>query len=150
MTGNKVFNVIIGTVTGGASLGTSTTAPVTIFDNESGTYGSGSVKLAKATANVSKSTGYIDISVQRVGSAAGTVTVTYNTTPLTASASIDYTSVNGTLTFLPGESTKVVRVPIIKNTGSSNAGKTFSFDLLGTSSNATLNTPTSETVTIDN
>lgn len=149
VTGNKVFNIIIGSPTGGASLGTVSTATVTVFDNESGAWGSGSVKFTKSTYNVSKSAGYVDIAIQRVGSAGGTVTVNYNTTPISAAAGVDYGATTGTLSFLPGEATKLVRVPIYK-TSSANSGKVFNLDLSSVSSNATLGSPTTTAVTIDN
>ena len=149
VTGNKAFSVVIGTPTGGATLGIST-ASVTIYDNESGAFGSGSIKVAKQNYDVIKSAGYVDIGVQRTGGASGPVSVNYNTTPLSAAAGVDFTSTSGTVTFAPGEATKNVRVYIIK-TGSANAGRTFSFDLSNiSSSSATMGTPASATVTIDN
>ncbi len=148
VTGNKVFNIIIGSPTGGATLGVTPTATVTVFDNESGTWGSGTVKFVKSTYNVSKSTGYVDVAIQRVGSAAGTTTVNYNTTPMSAAAGVDYAATSGTLTFLAGESTKLVRIPIYK-TSSANSGKSFNLDLSSVSSNATLGTPSTTAITID-
>jgi hypothetical protein len=150
ITGNKTFNIVIGTPTGGASLSSVTTAPITIIDNDSPSSGSGSVKVNKASYDISKSAGFVDIGIQRTISAAGTITVSYQTTPLTASDGVDYNGVSGTLTFLPGESIKNIRVPITKTVSSANAGKTFSLDILGVSSNAVLGSPTSATVTIDN
>lgn len=147
ITGNKSFTIVIGTPTGGASLGLST-ATVTVYDYESGAFGSGTVKFVKSTYNVSKSAGYIDIGIQRTGGTAGTVAVNYSTTPLTAAAGIDYTATSGTMTFQPGEMTKNVRVYVSK-TGSSSNGKTFSVDLTA-GANVLLGSPTSTTVTIDN
>jgi hypothetical protein len=148
VTGNKLFNLVIGSPTGGASLGTYSTATVTIFDNESAEWGSGTVKLAKANYNVTKSSGYLDIAVQRLGGTAGIVTVNYNTTPGTAAGGVNYGITTGTLTFQPGEATKMVRVPIYKTNGA-DAGKTFNLDLLGVSSNATLGSPNTTMITID-
>ena len=121
VTGNKAFSVVIGTPTGGVSLST-TASTVTVFDNESGTFGSGTVKMVKDTYNVSKASGYVDVGVQRTGGANGTVSVNYTTTPLTASAGVDYTSTNGTVVFAPGEATKLVRVYITKTVSVPNCG----------------------------
>lgn len=148
ITGSKSFNVILGSPTGGATLGTTTTSPVTIVDNESTDSGSGTVKLAKATYSVSKSSGAIDVLVQRTGNPTGTVTVNYTTTPLTAGAGTDYIHTSGTLTFQPGEATKRIRVTIVKTANAS--GKTFAVDLSSVTGSATMGTIQTTTVTIDN
>jgi chitinase len=44
---------------------------------------------------------------------AQSITVTYQTADLTATAHLDYTPISGTLTFAPGEITKTLQVPII-------------------------------------
>ncbi len=148
ITGGKSFNVIIGSPTGGATLGTTAISPVTIVDNESTDSGSGTVKLAKSTYNVSKSAGYVDVLVQRTGNPTGTVGVNYTTTPLTASAGVDYTSAFGTITFQAGEATKKIRVYVTKTANAT--GKTFAVDLSSVTGSATLGSITSATVTIDN
>ncbi len=60
------------------------------------------------------------------------VTVDYTTTAGTAGAGGDFTAVFGTLTFAPGETTKLVRVPIL-NDDSAESTETFTVNL----SNAT-------------
>jgi CSLREA domain-containing protein len=50
------------------------------------------------------------------GSTGQTVTVNYQTAGINASAGVDFTSVNGTLTFAPGETSKTVTVPVIGDT----------------------------------
>src|SRR5262249_25896281 len=48
--------------------------------------------------------------------AALTVTVSFSTADGTAIAGSDYTSTSGTLSFAPGVTSKVIRVPILNNT----------------------------------
>lgn len=45
-----------------------------------------------------------------------TVTVDYSTSPVTAEADVDYVSASGTLTFLPGETTKTITIDVIGDT----------------------------------
>jgi peptide/nickel transport system substrate-binding protein len=87
----------------------------------------------------------------RVGEGAGTasfvvtlsnaessvLTVQYETVDGTAAAGQDYTATAGTLTFLPGERSKMVTVPILED-GNDEADETFSLRLF----NATKGTPT--------
>ncbi|WP_207398094.1 choice-of-anchor D domain-containing protein [Bremerella alba] len=47
-----------------------------------------------------------------------TISVDYATIANTATAGVDYTHVSGTLTFLPGETTKTIEVPILSDTDS--------------------------------
>lgn len=150
VTGNRTFGVSISNPTGGAGVAAGgNTANVILFDNESGGFGSGSFKLAKASSNISKGAGSVVISVTRVGGTVGTATVSYATNNGSATAGTDFTAVTGTLTFAPGEQAKSITVPILK-TSSVNAGKTFTFDLSSPSSPTTLVVPYSETITIDN
>lgn len=150
ITGSRTFGVTISSPTGGATIAAGgNTANVIVFDNESGNFGSGSFKLQKSTANVSKGAGTIAISITRVGGTVGTATVNYVTNNGSASAGTDFTAVSGTATFAPGEQAKNILVPILK-TSAVNAGKTFTFDLSSPSSPTTLVVPFSETITIDN
>ena len=52
------------------------------------------------------------------------VTVAYTTADGTATAGADYTATSGTLTFAPGETRKVVRVPVLDDTVA-DSGETF-------------------------
>jgi uncharacterized repeat protein (TIGR01451 family) len=64
--------------------------------------------------NAGSSTGTVTISLSNVS--LGTVTVTYATQAVTATAGTDYQSVAGTLTFLPGETSKDVTVTVFGDT----------------------------------
>lgn len=111
--GSKNFTATLSSPTGGATIDLGTTT-VSISDNESMSYGSGSFKFSKAAFDVTESAGYALISVQRVGGSLGTASVNYEASAGTASGQ-DFTPTNGTLTFLQGESTKVFRVLITKD-----------------------------------
>ncbi len=146
ITGNKSFNIILGTVTGGASLGAAG-ATVTLFDDESGTFDSGTLKFVKNVYSVSKSAGTVGVTVLRTGGTVGTVSVNYATTNGTAAAGTAFTYTSGTLTFLPGEASKVIVIPIANKADS--PGKTFTVEITDVTAPAVLSSPTSTTVSIE-
>ncbi|WP_310461073.1 Calx-beta domain-containing protein [Sphaerotilus sp.] len=77
-----------------------------------------------------------------------TVTVRYSTADGTATGGVDYTPVNGQLTFAPGETTKTITVPITNDTVFENA-ETF-FVQLSDPVNAGLPSPTGKGTILDN
>lgn len=151
LSGNKTFSIILGAPTGGATLSSVlATTSVTIHDDETVAYGSGSLKFSKETYQTTKASGSVNVTVLRTGGASGTVTVNYATNNGSASAGTDFVASSGTLSFLPGESSKIISIPIIKTTASVENGKTFSVDLSGPSGSVPLVIPYSSIVNIGN
>jgi hypothetical protein len=74
--------------------------------------------------------------VARHGSVDGTATVAYQTAESTAKAGTDFLQTAGNLTFLPGEVSKQVRVPVVSD-DVQEAAETFFLDLSG-ADNATV------------
>lgn len=147
--GSKTFNVTLSSPSGGANLGATSTAVVTVMDNETVTFGSGSLKFSKSTYQVSESAGSATVTVLRTGGALGTVTVNYTSYGNTASVGADFTQVSGTLTFAPNESSKNIVIPIIKDTNS-DPGETFNVDISGPNpSTISILDPYSATVSIE-
>src|SRR3989344_1749178 len=144
--GSKSFNMLLSGPTGGANLQTSSAA-VSILDNEAGTTGSGSIKLSKSTYEATENDGVAIVTVLRTGGSQGTITVNYATTNGSANAGADYTAVSGMITFLPGEAGKTSRIPIIKDR-SPDSDETFMLDLMSPSTGVNLISPYSATVTI--
>lgn len=107
----RVFNVNLFNPTGGATLLTPTNVPVTITDNE--------VALRFSTpAYIVGESNTINITVLRENGSNGTVQVNYRTvpsTPVTAETNVDYTPVNGTLTFAPGETVKSFAITTVED-----------------------------------
>ena len=66
----------------------------------------------------------MDFVVTLSRSSSGTVTVTYSTQNVTAIGGQDYQNTNGTLTFQPGETSKIISIPIIDDAVNDN-GETF-------------------------
>jgi hypothetical protein len=65
---------------------------------------------------VAESAGQISVKVLRLFGAATTASISYTTSDDTAKAGTDYVAVSGTLTFAPGETEKLVTIPITNDT----------------------------------
>ena len=75
----------------------------------------GTVQFGAATFSVAEGAGSAAITVTRTGSTAGTAVVDFATVSGTASERTDFAPVIRTLTFLPGEASKTVSIPIIND-----------------------------------
>jgi hypothetical protein len=107
------------------------------------------LNINSATYSLSESSQTVNIAVTRSGEVSGTTTVNYATVDGTAAAGSDYTAVSGTLTFAPGETTKVIPVSIINDTLFEGNPETFSLNLTDpTGTDVQLMNPSSTTVMI--
>ena len=84
--------------------------------------------LSVRSASAAESAGSIPAVVSLAPSSTSAVTVQYATVDGSARAGGDYTSVNGTLTFAPGQVTKTVLVPI-SNNNQVDSSRSFTFKL---------------------
>ena len=105
---NETFRVVLSNPGNGASLGAPSTATVRILDNDQG-FGFGA-----STYTVGEGDGGVILNVIRATDASGVMSVDYAVEPVTAAADADYTPVNGTLIFAAGESSRMIRVPILQ------------------------------------
>ena len=125
-----------------AQLGPRRTAALTIVDNDV----PGVVKLGAAAYTVAEGAKTVLVTVQRTGNADG-VTVSYATTPGTATPGQDYLSVSGTLTFRATETTKTIAITILNDVLDEPA-ETFMIALSNPGGGLTLGSPSSAVVTI--
>jgi uncharacterized delta-60 repeat protein len=112
ITANLTVTLTLSNPTSPAILGDVQPAQLIIFNDDS------AVSFASANYSVAKNnlTGYGTLDVQRIGTTNGTCTVDYlTTTNGTAVSGTDYYPTNGTITFNPGETDKLIYVPIINN-----------------------------------
>ncbi|HYG25023.1 MAG TPA: Calx-beta domain-containing protein [Verrucomicrobiae bacterium] len=112
VTSNLTVNLSLSNPTPPAGIGNQSTAVLTIVNTDT------SVSLSSSIYSVLKNvvTGGADISIVRQGGSAGTASVAFaTTTGGTAVAGVDYIPTNTIVTFLPGETVKSVRVPVIDN-----------------------------------
>jgi subtilisin-like proprotein convertase family protein len=107
--GDETLNLALNTPSGGATIGTPGTAVLTITDDDPG----GNLQFSTTSFDVLESAGVAVVTVKRVNSSGGAVTVRYATSDGSASASSDYVATSGTLTWADGDpSDKTFTVPI--------------------------------------
>jgi ribosomal protein L35AE/L33A len=141
---SETINLALSNPTGGATLGSPTSATLTITDNDA----PGTLQFSAATYNVSEAGPTATITVTRTGGSAGGVTAQYATSDGTATAGSDYTASSGNLSFGAGATSQTFTVPITNDTAAEGA-ETISLALSNPGGGATLGTPASATLTIN-
>lgn len=116
-------------------------AVLTILDNDAG------VRLSSPNYRVAKKGVSATITVLRTTVTNVPVTVDFATKDGTATAPINYVATNGTLTFLPGETTKTFDI-VVKDNNIITGDKTVLINLANPSTNGVLIFPASATLTI--
>ena len=132
----------------GVALGRSL-APLTIVHNNTRP---GVISFSSPTYTVNENGVNAVISVIRSGGSDGTVTVKYKTTTSTnntAQAGVDYTAVNGTLSFFAGQTNKTFNVPITDNIFAQ-PDRTVGLSLFNVTGGATLGNTNGQLVIVDN
>jgi hypothetical protein len=116
--GDEAFTVTLSNPTAGATLGSNSTIPVTIRDNDAPPLPPGSsLGLERTAPTIGEASGSIFLTVWRSGSPIGAVSVDYATAPGTADAGADYISASGTLHWADGDfATKTIAVSILNDT----------------------------------
>lgn len=144
---NETFSISLSGATGGLTLGSPSTATVTIT-SEDVPAAPGNVQFAQATYSVSETGGSLLVSVTRTGGSTGAASISYATANGTASASQDYTATSGTLSWANGDSaTKTFSIPLL-NDGLFEGNETFSISLSNPTGGISLGAPASATVTL--
>ncbi len=144
---NENFTVTLSNATG-ASLGTPSTATVTITANDAPAPEPGTFALSTDAISVGEGAGQALLIVNRSGGADGAASIDYSTSGGSATAGEDFTATNGTLNWADGEATsKSFGVPIL-NDDAQEGTETFTATL-SNATGATLGTPASSTVSIE-
>ena len=103
---------------------------------------------AQSTYNVNENGGPATITITRTGGSAGTATVLFETSNGTAGAG-DYTTVSQTVTFVDGDTSETVNIPITNDTDNE-ADETVNLTLSNAGGSGTLGTPNTAVLTITN
>jgi CSLREA domain-containing protein len=142
LTGNVTINLFLGAPTGGATLGATSTATLTIVKlNQPGTL---QFSATAYGAIAGTGTGTARITVVRTGGTGLPVSVAYAAGGGTAQPGVQYTPVLGTLNFGPNDTSETFTVPILKGGPAGNVtvglvlGNPGGGALLGASAAATL------------
>ena len=144
--GTKTFTVSLSAPTGGASIGTPSTATTTI--EGAGAPAVGALALTASSFTVAQNAGTMTVNVNRTNGSAGAISVQFATSNGSAVAGTDYTATSGTLQWADGDgASKSIVVPI-SNASPFTGSKSFSLTLTSPSSGATLSSPSSATVSI--
>ncbi len=144
--GTKSFTITLSAPTGGAAVGSPSSATVSITGNAAAAVGS--VQLSASGYSVAQSGGSLSLTVNRTGGSSGAISVAYATTDGTAIAGTDYTAENGTLNWASGDAaSKTISIPV-SNATPYTGSKTLTVALSSPAGGATLSTPNSATVTI--
>jgi uncharacterized delta-60 repeat protein len=140
VTGDLTFGLGLSNVMGG-QLGYPSNAIVVIQDGEAG------LSFTNSATSVLKSSGIAIIPVVCSNTNVEPVSVNYSTANGSAVAGVNYTAVNGTLTFSNGVATNYFVVPIINN-GIIDTSRSFTVKLSNPTPPGQLVAPSTQTVTI--
>ena len=144
---NETVNLALTSPTGGATLGSPSTAVLTITDNDVAS--PGTLQFSAATYSVAENAGPATVTVTRTGGSSGAVSVTFATSNGTATAPGDYTAVvSQTVSFANGDTaSKTVNIPIIDDT-TVEGNETVNLALTAPTGGATLGSPSTAVLTI--
>lgn len=108
----------------------------------------GQLRFSAATYTIAEGQGQAVIRVQRSGGSSGAVSISYATSPGTATAGSDYQARSGTLSWASGDaSTKSFSIPIVNDT-KKESSETVRLTLSSPTGGSSLGSPSSATLTI--
>ncbi len=139
---NEIVFLNLSSPTGGASLGLSA-ASLTIAEAD----GIPTVQFNASTYKVNENCSVVSANVTMNGIASSDITINYATASGTATSGSDFTATSGTLTFKPGNLSKLINISII-NDSIYEPDQNFTITLSNPSSNVIIGSPGSATITI--
>ncbi|MFN5513449.1 MAG: Calx-beta domain-containing protein [Cyanobacteriota bacterium] len=141
----ETVNLTLSNPTGGAVLGTQSTAVLTIIDNDAVP---GVIQFSNGAYSVNEDgTPVTAVTLTRTGGSDGAVSVRVNLTNGTATAGSDYNNAPITVNFADGETSKIVTIPIV-NDSQFEADETINLSLANATGGATLGAQNTALVTI--
>lgn len=144
--GNETVSLELRNATGGATLGTRRSATLTIFDNDFEQ--NGILQFSVASSSATEGQGSALITVSRLGGTSDSVSVDYASSAGSATPGSDYTNVNGTLDFAPGETSQTFSLTVNDDTLALEGSETVNLTLSNPTGGATLGSQSSSTLVI--
>ncbi len=141
--GPETINIVLSNPTAGMRLGPTSSAVLTIVDDDA----AGRIAFSTSAYTAVEGGSAAVITVVRTGGAASGVTVRYATSSGTATAGADYVSQSGTLTFPAGATTATFTVPIVDNS-TTESNETVRLILSNPTGGASLGSPATALLTI--
>lgn len=142
--GAETFTLNLSNPGGGAILGSNRSVTVTITANDT----PGTLQFAATALSVAEDVGNAVLTVNRSAGANGPATIQYQTAGNSATATSDFTTTTGTLSWADGDfAGKTISVPIINDT-TTEGDETFTVTLLNPTGSAALDANNVATVTI--
>jgi uncharacterized repeat protein (TIGR01451 family)/uncharacterized delta-60 repeat protein len=144
---NETVNLILRQATGGATIGQTDTAILTIINNNAFIFGG--FRFSTNDYAINEPDGAATITIQRTGGSTGEVSVTFFTMDGTAAAGLDYTAVTNLLVFAEGQTSTNISIPIINEFPLLAEGpETITLTLTNPTGGASLAVPSVATLTI--
>ena|GEM_PF-1271491 len=145
---DETVNLALSNPTGGVTLGTPSTAVLTITNDDVAPV-NGTLQFSKATYDVAENGGTATIIVTRTGGSDGAVSVDFATVAGgTATAGQDYTSNSGTLNWANGDASDKTFTVAIINDALDEADETVNLALSNPTGGATIGAQSTTTLTI--
>jgi hypothetical protein len=144
--GSKNLKVVLSNPTGGAAIGTPSSAAVTISGDGSAT--AASLHFSASSYTVAQAAGTMTVTVNRTVGSSGAVSVAYATANGTAIAGTNFTAANGTLKWASGDSTPKTFAVAISNATPFSGSKSFTVALSNPTTGVTLGSPSSASISI--
>jgi len=149
--GDETIGLTLSNPTGGATLGSRTTAQLTITDDDS------QIQFSQPSYSVAEAAGNLAVTVNRTDTTVA-ANVDYSTSDISgltscnqatgnASSRCDYASTVGTLRFAVGENSKTIFIPVVDD-GYVEGAESFTIKLSNPSSGTILGANSSATITI--
>ena len=117
------------------------------IDIESGSSNFGNVRIQQSAIAVNEADGTATVTVVRTDGSDGTITVDYGILDQTATRNADFTPVDGTLTFAPGETEQSITINILDDDIEEDT-ESFGLGIDNVRGGATLLAPRTATITI--
>ncbi|MDM8561565.1 Calx-beta domain-containing protein [Candidatus Parabeggiatoa sp. HSG14] len=148
--GDENFQITLSNPTGGAGLGTSNPATVTITNDDPPPPSPGTLQFSTTAYNVSENGTSLTIAVTRTGGSDGAISVDYATSDgLATTADSDYSSVSNTLNWIDTETTDKTFIINITDDSNFEGDENFQITLSNPTGGTSVGTPATVTILDD-